>query len=123
MNKTNYSLIILFIFLVTIAKAEDNYSLGLKKYSNSDYQGAIVNFTKAIEMNPGDARAYCKRGNAKSILKDYTGAIKDCTKSIEINPVYAEAYNVKGTVYLKINDTINAINYFKIAVKIIPLTS
>ena len=110
MNKINYFLIILFISLATYINAEDNYILGIKKYNLDDYKGAIAEFNKAIEANPTDAKAYCKRGNANYLLHNYTVAIEDCTKAIEINSNYAEAYNVRGITKRKLKDTISAIN-------------
>ncbi len=54
------------------------------KYNSEDYQGAISDYTKAIEINPGFSDAYCNRGSAKNELKDYSGAISDYTKAIEL---------------------------------------
>ena len=54
------------------------------KYNSEDYQGAISDYTKAIEINPKEAKAYCNRGSAKNVLKDYSGAISDYTKAIEL---------------------------------------
>ena len=54
------------------------------KLNSQDYQGAISDYTKAIEINPGFAEAYCNRGSAKSELKDYSGAISDYNKAIEL---------------------------------------
>ena len=57
-----------------------------------DYNGAISDYTKAIEINPNYAKAYYNRGLTKRNLKDFNGAISDYTKAIEINPNYAKAY-------------------------------
>ena len=120
MTRINYILIILTLCFVDYTKAEDNYSLGLKKYNLNDNIGAIADFSKAIEDNPKDAKAYCKRGNAKYLLMDYTGAIQDCTKSIEINSKYAEAYNVRGITERKLKDSISAIMILKCLLKLFP---
>ena len=45
--------------------AEKYFKLGKQKYNKKDYQGAIADFDKAIELNPKYARAYYNRGNAK----------------------------------------------------------
>ena len=61
-----------------------------------DYNGAIADYTKAIELNPNYANAYYNRGISKHNLKDYNGAISDYNKAIEIDPNYANAYYNRG---------------------------
>ena len=80
----------------------DYYLSGLKKNRSGDYQGAIVDLTKAIEIDPKYAAAYKNRGLAKSNLGNYQEAIADYNKAIEINPKYVRAYNRRGwTKYLQ----------------------
>ena len=76
--------------------AEDWIISGNQKYFNDDNQGAIADYTKAIEINPDDAVIYLIRGKAKHELKDYQGAIADWTKAIEIKPDLFAAYNNRG---------------------------
>ena len=54
--------------------AEKYFKLGEQKYNKKDYQGAIADYDKAIELNPKDVRAYYNRGNAKYELKQYKEA-------------------------------------------------
>ena len=63
--------------------AEKYFKLGEQKYNKKDYQGAIADLDKAIELNPKDVRAYYNRG--KKELKQYKEAIADLDKAIEIN--------------------------------------
>ena len=65
--------------------------------SARNFDQAIADFTRAIEINPGNAFAYLYRGIAYSI----TGfglpgtadrALPDYNKAIEIDPMLAEAY-------------------------------
>ena len=76
--------------------AEDWIVSGNQKYINDDNQGAIADYTKAIEINPDDAVIYLIRGKAKHELKDYQGAIADWTKAIEIKPDLFAAYDNRG---------------------------
>lgn len=64
------------------------FNQGLAKHSQKDYGGAIADFTRAIELNPGNSVAYHCRGLSKLEAKDYKGAIKDFDKAISINPGY-----------------------------------
>ena len=60
------------------------------------YKGAIVDYTKAIELDPEYALAYDNRGASKYYLEDYKGAIEDHTKAIELDPEYVYAYFNRG---------------------------
>ena len=72
------------------------YNRGLAKIHLEDYNGAISDNTKAIELNPDYAMAYNNRGYSKSILEDYNGAIADYNKAIELDPNNSLAYANRG---------------------------
>jgi len=55
----------------------------MQKLKLQDYNGAIEDFNKAIELNPEDSLTYCIRGSARSELRDYIGALKDINIGIE----------------------------------------
>ena len=63
---------------------------GMEKYKSGDYEAAIKEFTKAIDIDPENADAYFKRGNAKNQLGDTKGASEDQNKSNEINLSYMQ---------------------------------
>ena len=84
--------------------ANNSFNSGVDKYEQSDYQGAIADFTKVIEIYPQNADAYNNRGTAKDVLEDYQGAIADFSKAIEINPEYANAYVNRGVVRERASD-------------------
>ncbi|MFM7671714.1 MAG: tetratricopeptide repeat protein [Bacteroidota bacterium] len=52
------------------------------KYDDKDYLGAIAEYTKAIEISPSEAAAYCKRGNAKKKIGKHQEAIDDFSQAI-----------------------------------------
>jgi len=54
-------------------KAEEYYDSGVEKANSGDYEGAIKDYDKAIEINPKHAEAYYNRGLAKAYLGDYRG--------------------------------------------------
>ncbi len=56
------------------------------------YEEAIAEFTKAIELDPSYARAYSSRGGAYFSKGEYDKAIADYTKAIELDPKLAVAY-------------------------------
>ena len=100
--------------------ATKSYNSGIEKYEQGDYQGAIANFTKAIEINSQDADYYYGRGDSKFELKDFQGAVIDYTKAIEINPQFAYSYSNRGASKDYLGDYQGAISDFTAAIKINP---
>jgi tetratricopeptide (TPR) repeat protein len=88
--------------------------------AKGDFDRAIADFTKAIEINPKDADAYKNRGYAYDAKGDFDRAIADFTKAIEINPKDADAYNNRGSVYETKGDFDRAIADFMKAIEIDP---
>ena len=56
------------------------------------YENAIDNYTKAIQLDPDYAKAYLNRGNAYDDLDQYQRAIQDYDKVIQLDPDDATAY-------------------------------
>ncbi|MFL0733384.1 MAG: tetratricopeptide repeat protein, partial [Prochlorococcus sp.] len=65
---------------------------GQEKYTSGDYQGAIADYDKVIEIDPKHATAYASRCAANMNLGNQQAAIADCDKAIEINPQSDMAY-------------------------------
>ena len=53
-------------------------------YNLQDYEGAIAEYTKALEINPKDAMALISRGLTKQYIKDYKGAVADFSQTIKV---------------------------------------
>jgi hypothetical protein len=64
-----------------------------------DYDRAIADESKAIELRPQFARAYDSRGWAYDREGDHDRAIADENKAIELNPQLALAYHDRATAY------------------------
>ena len=62
--------------------AEEALRKGNNAGQNNDLSTAIINFTKAIELDPKYANAYFNRGIAYSNLKKYPESIADYTKRL-----------------------------------------
>ena len=91
-----------------VQTAKEYFYRGISKNDLKDYNGAISDYTKAIELNPNYASAYNNRGNSKDDLKDYYGAISDFNKAIELDPNYANAYKNRGISKENLGDLNNA---------------
>jgi tetratricopeptide (TPR) repeat protein len=89
-------------------------------YVSKDYEGALKDYSREIEMNPGDANAYYNRGSIKKELRDYAGAIADFNKVITIDPNYFKAYNNRGNTKALLKDYEGAIEDYTKAIELNP---
>jgi len=85
--------------------AEDVLTKGINAGKNKDFNSAIINYTKAIELDPKHVPAYNSRGIAYDDLKKYPEAIADYTKAIELDPKFADAYYNRGLAYKSLGKT------------------
>jgi tetratricopeptide (TPR) repeat protein len=85
----------------------------------NDYQKAIEDFKKTIEINPYYAKVYYKLGLIyDGHFINYQQAIKNYSKAIELNPKYAIAYNNRGACYATLGDYHKAIEDFDVAINL-----
>lgn len=132
----------------TPALAVRYYELGHEKLKVSDWQGAIDDFTRAIELDaqlqapkgnnsqrydgsqtgsievyvsdPFTAAAYHSRAIAHANLGELDEAIDDYQHALRIKPKWAEAYLGLGFVLLDKKDFVGAVDDFSRAIKIKP---
>ena len=63
------------------------------------YDEALLDCTKAIELDPKFAWAYYNRGRAYEGKKLYKEAVTDQTKAIELSPAFHDAYTSRGQLH------------------------
>jgi TonB family protein len=83
-----------------------------------EYDLAIVDYNKAIELKPDDAATYLNRGLAFYNKKSYDLAINDFNKAIELNPNEAAAYMNRGESYEKQGNSAKALADYQKAVEL-----
>ena len=96
------------------------YNRGLAYYDKREVKRAIVDYTRAIELNPNFDAAYYNRGLAYYDKREVKCAIVGYTRAIELNPNFDAAYNNRGLAYNNLRDYKNAINDFNRAIEINP---
>lgn len=94
--------------------AEEATGKGVDHARNGNYDAAIIEFNRAIEIDPGYGYAYAYRGQSYANKSDYDQAIADFTRSMELNlnPIFsssvycdrADAYYAKGDLDHAISD-------------------
>jgi lipoprotein NlpI len=97
--------LILLSLLACATTAQKRLDRGLQKSEAADYAGAIIEFDKAIALDPAYAEAYNQRGIVKRRgSRDAQGAIADFTRAIELKPHYAQAYNNRCLAWNQLRD-------------------
>jgi len=97
------------------------YSTRGENYQNQgDYEQAITEYTKAIQLDPSLSSPFYNRGIAYSRIGDYENAILDFTHVIETNPNDSEAYFERGNNYFQKSDFESAIRDYSKVIQLIP---
>lgn len=90
------------------------FKQGNERFDKKEYDKAIDDFTKAIELNPNDADYYFCRGLAWQYKKEYDKAIADYSKVIEFKPNMNDIYHFRGYVWQAKADYLSMKNSHKI---------
>jgi len=67
-------------------------------------EGAIVDCTEALKLDPKYANAFGVRADAKFRLGDNEGAIVDCTEALKVDPRCMKAFAVRAYAKLRLGD-------------------
>ncbi len=92
-------------------RADENVGKG-------DYDLAVSDYTKAIELNPKDAAIYLNRGRAYSNKKSFDLAALDYDKTIELDPKAAAAYFNRADLHEKRGNVSQAMRDYQKAVEL-----
>jgi len=88
--------------------------------SRNDFEKAVGDYTKAIQLNKGQADIYYNRGLLYVKMKKYDLAVKDFDEAIKLNPSDADAYCNRGGVNNQLGKTDLSIRDYNQALKIRP---
>jgi len=94
--------------------------LGYIKMELQDFQNAIADFTKSLEINPNAGGSLLGRGQCKKKLGDNNGALEDFTQVIKLFPGHPYGYAERGAVKVLLNDTAGALEDYKKALQFAP---
>lgn len=86
--------------LIAFRKTADAFTnRGLSYYNLQQYQRAIQDYDRTIQLDPNDAMAFNNRGSSYYYLKQYQRAIQDYDQAIQLDPNFAMAYTGRGSCY------------------------
>ena len=109
----------------TISKYPDEIT---KSYANrgiaftfaGQWNEAVADFTKVIEIDPKDAWGYADRGEAYQHLNQWQQSIDDFTQAIAIDSARQETYAGRGLAYGVLGQYDKAIQDLSVAIRIDP---
>ena len=93
-------------------------SRGWAYYQEGDYDKAIQDYNRAIQLKPDYAFAFNNRGLAYSRERDYDRAIRDYDEAIRLKPDYPQAFGNRGLAYASKGEENQAIQNFNQAIKL-----
>ena len=96
------------------------YNQGTAYGAKGEHDRAILDYDKAIQIDPRFALAYYNRGVAYEAKGKYDRAILDYDRAIQIDPRFALAYCSRGNVYLEKGEYDRAILDYDRAIQIDP---
>ncbi|NEO14836.1 MAG: tetratricopeptide repeat protein [Moorea sp. SIO3F7] len=91
--------------------------LGMLLVAAQEYQDAIANFDKALEIKPDDHQAWYSRGVALSILGRLETGIDSFDQALKIKPDYHEAWYNRGLALSDLGRNEEAIESYDQALK------
>jgi S1-C subfamily serine protease/tetratricopeptide (TPR) repeat protein len=96
------------------------YNRGNIKNISGNYQGAILDYSRVIELRPNIALAYGGRGLAKSMMGNKQGAILDYDRAIQLSPDIDYIYYNRGLVRSRMGNKREAILDYDRAIQLNP---
>jgi tetratricopeptide (TPR) repeat protein len=95
-------------------------SRGQYYYENKQYDKALNDFNRAVEIDPTYAKAWYNRANVFDETGDYALAIDDFTQAIALERGYTMAYNNRGLAYRHAGDYEKAVADFTMVLSLDP---
>lgn len=99
---------------------EELLDMGLNKLETGNFSGALADFKKSVELEPGDYDSWLYAGICHNELGEYKESMAAFEKCIQIDDSLPYAYANLGIVYQRKRDVHEAARYFFKAVRIDP---
>lgn len=93
---------------------------GLARHAHRDYEKAVADFTRSLEMDSRQAATYTNRANSLQALGQIDAAIADYTRAIELDPKSAPARNNRSIALARKGDYVRALDDASAAIGLDP---
>ncbi len=123
MKNLKSALIITILLFLTVSAvyaqtAEEHLQDGNASFKQDEFDQSIIEYTKALDIDPNLTQAYNNRGVAYAQEGSLSRAIADFTMAIANNFNDAEAYNNRGHAYAEQGNFSQAIADYTRAIRI-----
>jgi tetratricopeptide (TPR) repeat protein len=85
------------------------YQRGLTWLRSREYDRALVDFTRAISLQPSRPEYYWSRSTAYAENGDNDGALSDCNELLRLDPGHADAYLRRASIFADKGDYVNSL--------------
>ncbi len=103
--------------------AIDYFNKGRDCQQLKDYEGALLYFTKAIELKSDYGEALLHRASSFCMVEDYHSAITDITEYIRLKPNSEKGYFERGLFKRHLKDYQGSLNDYNKAIELNPKDS
>jgi tetratricopeptide (TPR) repeat protein len=97
-----------------------HFNIGWGYYNKGEYEEALENFKKAVELNPRYSRAYYDMGLTMEEMNRIKDSIVAYKEAIKVSPDYLDAHYSLGLALLKNKENRRALKAFEKVVEIAP---
>lgn len=101
-----------------LKEAQECFRKGTAFFKDKKYKESMLEFEKALKINPKFAEAYYGLGYIYASTKSYPEAIAYFNKALEISPNYVEVYDILAYISSVSGDYAQTIEYYQKALKI-----
>jgi Flp pilus assembly protein TadD len=100
--------------------AEVHNIAGLLKWNSGWHEQAAADYSRAIELAPGNGDAYRRLGMVFNDLKEHDQALAAFRRAVELEPDYHRNHQALGDFWMKRADYAEAIRHFRRTVEVAP---
>ncbi|WP_299405454.1 DnaJ domain-containing protein [Acaryochloris sp. IP29b_bin.148] len=99
-----------------VTTAQALYARATQKVTDRDYEGALADYTAAIDQDPEFLDAYLKRCQVRFVQGDDSGVLADCRTILKLDDTVAQAYYYQGRARFQLGAVPSAIAAYSQAI-------